>query len=153
MNGLAPGSVIQELSTTPGNTYVVSFYLAGNPTCGSAAKTLAVSASGTPASSYSFSTSGMTRTSMGWSHQTYSFTGTTTSTALTFASTTSGTCGPALDMVTISETVPPAPATADDCKKNGWQTMRDSAGTPFSNQGDCVSYYATDGKNQAAGNP
>ena len=33
-----------------------------------------------------------------------------------------------------------------DCKGGGWQTMKDSSGQAFVNQGDCVSFYASDGK-------
>ena len=33
-----------------------------------------------------------------------------------------------------------------DCKDGGWQTMKDSSGQSFVNQGDCVSYYASNGK-------
>ncbi len=39
----------------------------------------------------------------------------------------------------------------DDCKNNGWQTMTDANHKHFKNQGDCVSYFATGGKNQANG--
>ena len=41
------------------------------------------------------------------------------------------------------------------CTARAWEpapsskTMVDSAGTPFKNQGDCVSYYATGEKNLA----
>lgn len=38
-----------------------------------------------------------------------------------------------------------------DCKKGGWQSLTDAFGTPFKNQGDCVSYFATDGRNLASG--
>src|ERR1700693_5103382 len=31
------------------------------------------------------------------------------------------------------------PTSADQCKKGGWQTLNDANGTPFKNQGDCVS--------------
>jgi hypothetical protein len=34
----------------------------------------------------------------------------------------------------------------DSCKKGGWQQFTSSPG-PFKNQGDCVSYFATGGKN------
>ena len=34
------------------------------------------------------------------------------------------------------------PATKDQCKNNGWRNY-----TVFKNQGDCVSYVATKGKN------
>lgn len=33
------------------------------------------------------------------------------------------------------------PASKDDCKKGGWQNLATSAGTPFRNQGQCVSYF------------
>jgi len=37
----------------------------------------------------------------------------------------------------------------DRCKKGGWQDFTTSPG-PFKNQGDCVSYFATGGKNKAS---
>lgn len=39
---------------------------------------------------------------------------------------------------------------AEACKGGGWQDFTSSPG-PFKNQGDCVSYFATGGKNPAAG--
>jgi len=42
--------------------------------------------------------------------------------------------------------LPPAPTSANQCKKDGWK----SSGL-FKNQGDCVSFVATRGKNQPAG--
>jgi hypothetical protein len=44
---------------------------------------------------------------------------------------------------------PPADSTA--CKDGGWRTHTDSTGRPFKNQGDCVSYVATNGRNAASG--
>ena len=46
----------------------------------------------------------------------------------------------------MTEVVP----TKDDCKHGGWRTMIDGAGNHFKNQGDCVSYFATKGKNPGA---
>lgn len=40
------------------------------------------------------------------------------------------------------------PANKDECKGNGWKTFDNPA---FKNQGDCVSYVATGGRNGAAG--
>jgi hypothetical protein len=40
-----------------------------------------------------------------------------------------------------------APTSKDDCKKGGWATFSQG----FKNQGDCVSYVATGGKNQPNG--
>ena len=41
-----------------------------------------------------------------------------------------------------------ATATKDSCKKGGWKDFTSSPG-PFKNQGDCVSYFASGGKNKA----
>jgi hypothetical protein len=41
------------------------------------------------------------------------------------------------------------PATADQCKGDGWKRFRDG-NARFKNQGDCVSYVATHGKNRPA---
>ena len=48
---------------------------------------------------------------------------------------------------TITVTVTPAaPTTRDQCKQDGWRSYGG-----FKNQGDCVSYVATKGKNEPAG--
>ena len=56
---------------------------------------------------------------------------------------------------TLSVTIDPrpVPAATGDCKNGGWETLFDSAGNSFKNQGDCVSYVATKGKNLGAGTP
>jgi hypothetical protein len=41
---------------------------------------------------------------------------------------------------------PPLPTTKDDCKNGGWRTFG-----IFKNQGDCVSFVATGGRNQPSG--
>ncbi len=146
MSGLEPGTLSQTFATTIGGTYSVSFYLSGNPAGPPAVKTLDVSATGGTVSSYSFDASGNTLTSMIWTQETYSFLATGTSTTLSFISTTPGPFGPALDDVVVTETVP----TKDDCKNGGWRTMIDGAGNHFKNQGDCVSYFATKGRNPGA---
>ncbi len=38
---------------------------------------------------------------------------------------------------------PPMPTDGSQCKKDGWEQYG-----VFNNQGDCVSYVATDGRNQ-----
>jgi hypothetical protein len=38
----------------------------------------------------------------------------------------------------------------DACKKNGWMNQKDTSGNSFKNQGDCVSFVATNGKNPAS---
>ena len=146
MSGLEPGTLSQTFATAIGDTYTVSFYLSGNPAGPPAVKTLDVSATGGTVSSYSFDASANTLSSMIWTQETYSFLATGTSTTLSFISTTAGPFGPALDNVVVTETVP----TKDDCKHGGWRTMIDGAGNHFKNQGDCVSYFATKGKNPGA---
>jgi hypothetical protein len=42
------------------------------------------------------------------------------------------------------------PNDKERCKNGGWQTMTTGPG-PFKNQGDCVSYFATGGKNKGSG--
>jgi hypothetical protein len=41
------------------------------------------------------------------------------------------------------------PSDKERCKNGGWQTITAAPG-PFKNQGDCVSYFATGGKNKAS---
>jgi hypothetical protein len=38
----------------------------------------------------------------------------------------------------------------DSCKNGGWMNLSDNSGNAFKNQGDCVSYVATGGKNTAS---
>jgi WD40-like Beta Propeller Repeat len=45
------------------------------------------------------------------------------------------------------------PRTTEECKKNGWKNFKNPNGSPmFKNQGDCVSYVATHGKNEPGQN-
>jgi choice-of-anchor C domain-containing protein len=151
MSGSDAGTISQVFDTTIGNTYTVSFALSGNPAGPPTVKTLDVSATGGTTASYSYDTvaSGNDLTNMNWTPETYSFLATGASTTLSFISTTLGAYGPAIDNVVVTETVP----TKDDCKNGGWQTMIDGAGNSFKNQGDCVSYFATKGRNPGAVTP
>ena len=146
LSGADAGSISQTIDTTIGNTYTVAFLLSGNPDGPPALKTLDVSATGGTTGSYSHDTTGSDLTTMVWTPETYTFLATSATTTITFASTTSGPWGPALDNVVVTETVP----TKDECKDGGWQSMIDNAGNSFKNQGDCVSYFATKGKNLGA---
>jgi len=146
MSGVDAGTISQTLTTTIGNTYTVSFFLSGNPAGPPIVKTLDVSATGAAAASYTYDASGNDLTNMNWTPETYTFLATNASTTLSFVSTTPGAFGPAIDNVVITETVP----TKSDCKDGGWQAMIDNSGNHFKNQGDCVSYFATGGKNLGA---
>ena len=146
LSGADAGSISQTFDTTIGNTYTVAFLLSGNPAGPPSVKTLDVSATGGTPSSYSHDTTGSDLTTMAWTPETYEFLATSATTTITFQSTTGGPYGPALDNVRVTETVP----TKDECKDGGWQSMIDNAGNSFKNQGDCVSYFATKGKNLGA---
>lgn len=157
MNATAPGSaargsVSQVLNTVVGATYDVSFALSGNPACDSGAKVLRVEATGAPSADYTFNTAteGNSTVDMKWRSESYSFVATGASSTLSFASQSDGNCGPALDDVSVTETLPPVPASAGECKKGGWQSLTDHMGNGFKNQGDCVSYVATQNRNLGA---
>ena len=139
------GTITQTFDTSPNSTYFVQFWLAGNPDGGPAVKTLWVSATGTAAESYSFDTTGHSDTNMGWTLEGYTFVAIGSSTTLTFAADPTNTSnnGPALDNVTVTQE---STATGAMCKDGGWKTMVDASGTPFKNQGACVSFYATSGQ-------
>jgi hypothetical protein len=50
-----------------------------------------------------------------------------------------------------SATLVQQPTSANVCKNGGWKSLVDNSGTAFKNQGDCVSFVATHGKNSANG--
>jgi hypothetical protein len=50
-----------------------------------------------------------------------------------------------------SATLNQEPQSKEDCKNGGWQNFVDDQGNAFKNQGDCVSYVATKGKNPGNG--
>jgi len=149
--GREPGAISQTIDTTPFQTYTLTFKLAGNPDSatnpagGPAVKTVSVAATGNQAVSYAFNTTGKTPADMGWTTKTFTFKATGASTTITFTNTSAGYYGAALDDIQV------AGPDGSSCKSNGWKTMTDSVGHPFKNQGDCVSFFATDGKNLAAG--
>ncbi len=151
LNATAPGSISQSITTTVGSTYVVSFALSGNPQGDLGAKTLTVNATGGATKTYTFDTAaaGNSVTNMKWAPQSYSFVATSATTMLTFTSTTAGAYGPALDNVAVALAATRANISA--CKHGGWKTLTDSNGRHFKNQGDCVSYFATNGRNLASG--
>jgi choice-of-anchor C domain-containing protein len=146
LNGIDAGSLSQTFDTTIGNTYTVTFALSGNPAGPPTTKSLDVSATGAAPASYSYDAALNDLTNMNWATEEYSFLATSTSTTLSFTSTIAGAFGPALDNVVVTEFVPGK----DDCKEGGWEAMIDTSGNSFKNQGDCVSFFATKGKNLGA---
>lgn len=96
LNGSTPGTVTRNLATTIGQSYCVTYWLAGNPHGAPTQKTLSVSA-GSATQNLSFDSSGRSNGNMGWTQKSIKFEATATSTPLTFASTTpSSPFGPAI---------------------------------------------------------
>lgn len=111
MNALNTGSIAQTITNLiVGRTYVLSFDLAGNPDL-PGTRSLGVTV-GDESGTYSFNTTGHTKTNMGWSGQTFSFTAGAGSELLTFASLNRFAWGPALDNVSVALAPVPLPAGA-----------------------------------------
>lgn len=109
LSGAANGSVSQTFDTLAGQSYVVNFFLAGNPDGGPAAKVAITSADGSQLQSNTFTVTGSdSRSNMGWQAYSYNFTAATNSTTLTFASATGTAYGPALDNVSVAGVPEPA---------------------------------------------
>jgi hypothetical protein len=66
----------------------------------------------------------------------------------TFASTANFSSSTASTSIVIKL---PVATLSGQCKQGGWQFLTDDLGNLFKNQGDCVSYVATKGKNKGAG--
>lgn len=107
LNGTKKGEIHQALNTVVGQTYQLSFDLAGNFLGGLNTKNLSVNVGSNGL--YSFNTTGRTATTMGWTNYVTTFIASTAQTNLSFSSNTSGTYGPALD--NISVTAVPEPET------------------------------------------
>jgi len=111
MAGLSNGSISQSFGTNIGATYLVKFFMAGNPDGEPTIKKLNVTAGGT-SQDYTFNTAGYTRGSMGWTDKEFTFQATGITTTLTFSNAYSGSdpfYGVALDDVRVG--VVPIPPT------------------------------------------
>jgi choice-of-anchor C domain-containing protein len=110
LDGSSVGSIAQTFDTSIGSTYVVTFFMSGNPDGGPNPKTMDVSATGGATVGYVFPMAGVSRpNNMLWTEMTYVFTASSASTTLSFASTTGGQFfGPALDNVSVVAVPEPA---------------------------------------------
>ncbi len=108
LNATSAGTISQDVATIVGTVYQISFWMAGNPTGAPTAKTLDLSATGGANTGYSFNTASTTQQNMGWVNYFYNFTATSANTTVTFASTTTGANGPALDDISIAAVPEPA---------------------------------------------
>lgn len=128
------GAIQQDVPTTTGRQYALSFYYAGHPLCIGGGSASALASAGT---SSTVVTSGATNT---YTPVTLNFTGTGASTPISFQSLTASGCGGVLiDNVSVEQ----MPTTKGECKKGGWRSFG-----VFKNQGDCVRFVATGGKNR-----
>jgi choice-of-anchor C domain-containing protein len=109
LSGNQAGGISQTFDTIFGQSYLVSFFLAGNPDGGTGAKLAVTSATGGPLQTDTFIVgAGNTRANMGWQAYSYRFKATGTSTTLSFSSATQTPYGPALDNVSVSAAPEPA---------------------------------------------
>ena len=106
LSGNGPGSIEQLLTgLTIGQTYAVSFDMAGNNDGGSTVKQLTAD----PGSwVFYFDVTGTDNTNMNWTTKTFNFTANSTSVNLKFMSDETNPFGPALDNVRISAVPLPA---------------------------------------------
>jgi choice-of-anchor C domain-containing protein len=101
LSGVGAGTLSQSFDTVVGTSYQVGFDLGGNFYGSPSVKTGIVSAAGN-SQTLSFDNTTSTVTNMGWAHQSFTFIATGISTELSFASTTDGNAGIALDNITIT---------------------------------------------------
>ena len=123
------GSIAQTFDTTPGQTYQVSFLLAGNPDNGPTVKTVDLFVDLTSYGTRTFDVTGKTRSNMGWVTESFLFTAVSNSETITFRSdpTDNNTFfGPALDNVSVTAVPLPAalPLFASGLAGLGWLGRR-----------------------------
>ncbi len=100
----AQGGIAQTFPTTPGQRYVVTFDMAGNPAKPPPQKPMRVSAAGQSAD-FMFDITGKNAVNMGWLPKTFTFTANEDSTTLEFVSLTVSPLtgfGAAIDNVTVT---------------------------------------------------
>jgi hypothetical protein len=138
------GAISQAIATTPGAPYVVTFSYSAHPYPGcyfgpkpmqASAGDASVVVTPDPASEGYLGSINI------WRSATLRFTATSSSTTISFASLLGGSCaGPLVDDVVVEAA--PLPTSKEQCKNGGWQVF-----SIFENQGDCISFVATKGKN------
>lgn len=110
LNGNFPGSISQTFDVVSGQTYKVTFYLAGNTDGGPDIKTLTTTSTDATILFSSFNTAGRSHPDMGWTPISFEFTASGLTETLTFLSTTvdGNAFGPALDNVTVAAVPEPS---------------------------------------------
>ena len=109
LSALKGGTIQQTIAVTVGQSYRVSFWLAGNPDGGFDNKLMATSVTGDQTNNFEFLVGpGNTKEDMGWKKYSYVFTAYDPTATLAFNSQTQTPFGPALDNVSISAVPEPA---------------------------------------------
>jgi len=108
MAGDSDGTLTQSFDTTAGNEYHVSFALSGNPEGGPQTKTLNVGASGSPVQTYSYTVNFQHNPipNMNYAQESYVFTASSSSSAITFQSVGDQAWGPVIDTVAVTAFTP-----------------------------------------------
>ena len=101
LNWNAPGSLSQVVTTVPGVTYEIRFWMAAEVFGGGQSRTMEVRWNGAALGSPSFAYTGQGPLSMGWTEFVYTAVGTGSDT-LAFVSTTPNNFGPTLDRVSVA---------------------------------------------------
>ncbi|MBI1353466.1 MAG: choice-of-anchor C family protein [Acidobacteria bacterium] len=101
LNGGRSGTIAQAAATVVGQTYTLSFDLAGNPAV-AGEKRVRVSAAGQVQDFKFYNNATTTTAAMGWQTRTWTFTAVSAATTISFESLTSGDAGPAIDNVVLS---------------------------------------------------
>lgn len=104
LNGDGPGKIAQQISTTPGSVYELTFQLAGNPdhlgSGASAIKSLNVYSAGDSVN-FTFDVTGHSRYSPGWIEASWNFTAINPETTVIFESLSVSSAGPLIDNVVV----------------------------------------------------
>jgi choice-of-anchor C domain-containing protein len=130
LTGDTPGTIAQDVPTTPGQPYTLRFAMAGHPLGldeGSPAeKRMEVWWNGALLDTTAFDVTGRTTYDMGWRYHEYSVVGAASgaATQLRFTSRTDGYFGPALDMVSVTSDAVAGPA--GDVNQDGRTDMTDA---------------------------
>jgi hypothetical protein len=103
LNGIVSGTIQQSLILPNTGSYKISYKLAGNPSCGALIVKLKVLWNGSTVQSRSFDTTGHTPASPGWTGRTVTVPGTAGPATLAFVSASGGSCGAALDSITVKQ--------------------------------------------------
>ena len=121
LSGRSAGTIYQNLATTPGEAYILRFAMAGNPACRTTVRQMSVWWGDTRVDTLTFDTAETDEQDMGWVDYEFPVVASEDTTRLRFVSNTGGSCGPALDDVSVSPApeqlptdTPTATATATD---------------------------------------